>query len=99
MALIVKTFLDVSDNTTDDRKDTTAQLNYLNRSQSYVKCGETEKMLNSQEENTVATGSINNNNNNTQGYESPIKIKRVQTPTNECPQYYTDMAAGNRKQS
>lgn len=92
---------DESDDTTSDKqKDATDQLNYLNRSQSYVKCGETEKMLESSDENTTASSSHNNNNNNnTQGYETPVKIKRVVTPTNECPQYYTDMAAGNRKQS
>lgn len=97
-----KTISDESDNTTsDEHKDITDQLNYLNRSQSYVKCGETEKMLESSSEETTTASSSNNNNNNnnTQGYETPVKIKRVVTPTNECPQYYTDMAAGNRKQS
>lgn len=91
--------LDGSDNISDERKDTTEQLNYLNRSQSYVKCGETDKMLDGSQEFTVPSSSNLNNNNNVQGYETPIKIKRVKTPTNECPQYYTDMAAGNRKQS
>lgn len=57
-------------------------------------------MLDASQETTAASSSNNNNNNNNvQGYETPIKIKRVKTPTNECPQYYTDMAAGNRKQS
>lgn len=90
-----RTILDDSDNTLDGDKETTEQLNYLNRSQSYVKCGESDKIL----ETTAACSSHNNNNANTQGYETPVKIKRVQTPTNECPQYYTDMAAGNRKQN
>lgn len=81
--------------------DPATQLNYLNRSQSYVKCGETEKMLTPPQETATANRNsiTNNNNNNTEGYETPVKIKRVETPTNECPQYYTDMDAGSRKQS
>lgn len=95
-----RNFLDVCVNNLEGQKIETDQLNYLNRSQSYVKCGETEKMLKPSHENTAASSSNNNNNNNNpQGYETPVKLKRVQTPTNECPQYYTDMAAGNRKQS
>lgn len=94
-------FLDGSDNNTpDERKDSTIdQLNYLNRSQSYVKCGDTDKMLNTndEEQKQTITASSSNNNNNTQGYETPVMVKRVKTPTNECPQYYTDMAAGSRK--
>lgn len=68
-------------------------MNYLSKSQSYVKCGSGDKF---QDKSNFLTGPDNNQNDiNTQGYETPVKIpNKIQTPTNDCPQYYTDMAAG-----
>lgn len=74
----------------EKEKSTTPTINYLSKSQSYVKCGETDKMLNDLQDEKEHSSA-------TQGYETPVKIRNnnhPQTPTNECPQYYTDMAAG-----
>nr|XP_022910564.1 proto-oncogene tyrosine-protein kinase receptor Ret isoform X1 [Onthophagus taurus]XP_022910572.1 proto-oncogene tyrosine-protein kinase receptor Ret isoform X2 [Onthophagus taurus] len=73
-------------------------VNYLDKLQQYVKCGESDKLLNdnSQVEYNNITNVALTTNLSTQGYESPNKLpnttERSVTPTNECPQYYTSMA-------
>lgn len=66
-------------------------VNYLSKSQSYVKCGAVDKLQN----NLFEESDSNQNDIGTKGYETPVKV-RDKTPSNEFPQYYTDMAAGNK---
>ncbi|RZC39370.1 proto-oncogene tyrosine-protein kinase receptor Ret, partial [Asbolus verrucosus] len=74
-------------------KSETNPLNYLSKSQSYIKCGSADKFP--ENSNFLREPDNNQNDINTQGYETPVKIsKKIQTPTNDCPQYYTDMASG-----
>lgn len=78
----------------EPKETNVAAENYLSKSQSYVKCGESDKMLEVPESEPIT---INITENQTQGYETPVKVKcngHLKTPTNECPQYYTDMASG-----
>lgn len=71
----------------------------MEKLQPYVKCGDSDKVLEPVLDNTLKVG----NDTvvvTTQGYESPIKFEnksnRPKTPTNESPQYYTDMAQRNK---
>lgn len=76
----------------------------MNKTQEYVKCGESEKLL------AAAIASPERRaSKNTIGYESPIKISsqealervgKVQTPSNECPSYgYADMSKNYKTKS
>ncbi|KAK9751971.1 Protein tyrosine and serine/threonine kinase [Popillia japonica] len=83
--------------TTNNNKE--SSINYLEKLQPYVKCGDSDKVLEPVLDNTLKVG----NDTvvvTTQGYESPIKFEnksnRPKTPTNESPQYYTDMAQRNK---
>ncbi|XP_044754271.1 proto-oncogene tyrosine-protein kinase receptor Ret [Coccinella septempunctata] len=103
-------YMDLSDNVIqnksyffspfDDLEDKPSnKLNYLKNNDSEEKCGETEKFLphivDTLEKKVVQNG-YENTNNIHQGYESPVNIPRaVKTPSNEDPQYYTDMAKGS----
>lgn len=78
-----------------------AEENYLSKSQSYVKCGESDKMLQPESEQEIPVA-VNIIENGTVGYETPVKVKcngHVKTPTNEFPQYYTDMTSGKSNSS
>lgn len=75
------------------------KLNYLKNNDSEEKCGETQKFL-PHVVDAVQKKENGNKYENTinihQGYETPVKIPRpVKTPSNEDPQYYTDMEKGN----
>ncbi|XP_015839320.2 proto-oncogene tyrosine-protein kinase receptor Ret [Tribolium castaneum] len=77
-----------------DEKAETNPVNYLSKSQSYIKCGSADKFQESAD--FLAEPDNNQNDINARGYETPVKVpKKVQTPTNDCPQYYTDMASGS----
>lgn len=68
----------------------------MEKLQPYVKCGDSDKVLEPVLDNTLKI----EENLVSQGYESPIKFDnksaRPKTPTNESPQYYTDMAQQNK---
>lgn len=51
-------------------------LNYLSKSQSYEKCGASEKLINNDDENNTKQTTDNNQNINTEGYETPVKIQK-----------------------
>lgn len=63
---------------------------------SYEKCGASDKLIN---QNTEIEENISEilQNNNTKGYETPVKVPKLQTPENECPTGYTDMQSGKIK--
>lgn len=70
--------------------------NLLENSQQYVKCGESNKLIETVEDRIDAVLEGSPINTNTEGYETPVKTRRssdMKTPTNECPQYYTNMDA------
>ena len=75
-------------------------VNYLGKLEQYVKCGESQKLLEPAPNSTESSGN-GTGDNATEGYETPVKIRtktdRTKTPTNECPQYYTDMEACKAK--
>ncbi|XP_044267158.1 proto-oncogene tyrosine-protein kinase receptor Ret [Tribolium madens] len=77
-----------------EEKPETDPVNYLSKSQSYIKCGSADKFQESA--GFLAEPDDNQNDINARGYETPVKVpkKVVHTPTNDCPQYYTDMASG-----
>lgn len=71
--------------------------NLLENSAQYVKCGESNKLISEDEDKEIPIQNITCND--TQGYETPVKIRRkegVTTPTNECPQYYTNMNSARK---
>ncbi|KAK9889736.1 hypothetical protein WA026_007118 [Henosepilachna vigintioctopunctata] len=79
------------------------KLNYLEKSPSFEKCGETEKFVPQVVdvvEKTVEDSSYANNDVSTnESYETPVKVPKVlKTPSNEHPQYYTDMEKGSRRE-
>lgn len=80
----------------DQIKDTNAAAeNYWLKSQPYVKCGESDKMLEPESEQNAPVA-VSVVENGTKGYETPVKVKfndHLKTPSNECPQYYTDMTS------
>lgn len=75
-------------------------MNYLEKLEQYVKCGESQKLLEPALNLTESSGN-RPSLNITEGYETPVKVRtkteRTKTPTNECPQYYTDMEACKAK--
>ncbi|GJQ71371.1 hypothetical protein Trydic_g11101 [Trypoxylus dichotomus] len=85
--------------TTNNNKELLSSINYLEKLQPYVKCGDSDKVLEPVMDNTLK---VENETVSVlaQGYESPIKFEnkssRPKTPSNESPQYYTDMAQQNK---
>lgn len=70
----------------------------LENTQEYLKCGESDKIINTAENATKLEAEEKKQDPQSEGYESPVKIKKpprikTSTPTNERPQYYTNMNA------
>lgn len=78
---------------TSKSPDPSETSNLLENSSQYIKCGESNKLLGEEDEKAMSSPVALRGD--TQGYETPIKTirKEVTTPTNECPQYYTNMCA------
>lgn len=74
----------------------------MEKLQPYVKCGDSDKVLEPVLDESMQKSEPQEIIITTEGYESPIKfnnnkINRPKTPTNESPQYYTDMAQRNKE--
>lgn len=73
-------------------------LNLLENTQEYLKCGESDKIINTAENATKLEVNDEKQDLHSEGYESPVKVRKPprvksSTPTNERPQYYTNMNA------
>ncbi|XP_017782379.1 PREDICTED: proto-oncogene tyrosine-protein kinase receptor Ret [Nicrophorus vespilloides] len=73
----------------------------LESNQEPEKCGDSSKLLDEPKLNNNGTNQLSPAKDLTQGYETPVKLmtKRAQTPTNENPQYYTNMDLGKTSSS
>ncbi|KAL3270281.1 hypothetical protein HHI36_009333 [Cryptolaemus montrouzieri] len=105
-------YMDLSDNAIQNKSyfmspfedmedEPNSNVNYLNKCTTQKKCGGTEKFLpqvvDAMEKNLDDLDNKNTSNSQ-QGYETPVKIPRVvKTPSNENPQYYTDMDKGQNR--